>query len=115
MVRWALRVARPHGRTARAGPAPSRFRSAAGSPRRSCQASLEGLLDRPALTALVDEPVLEVVSEAEVAAVSLGERRFADDRDEPSQVASARQRRVELVGDGAVVLTGLALLRCRRS
>ena len=68
---------------------------------------------RPALAALVDEPVLEVVSEAEVPAVSLGERRLADDRDEPSQVASARQRRVELVGDGTMVLTGLALSDAR--
>ena len=76
---------------------------------------VERLLDGPALLALVDEPVLEVVREGEVAAVSLGERRLADDRDEPAQVAPARKRRVELVGDGAMVLAGLARRRCRRS
>jgi hypothetical protein len=32
------------------------------------------------MIALVDEPVLEVVGEGEVTAVSLGERRLADDR-----------------------------------
>jgi hypothetical protein len=45
---------------------------------------LECLFDVPALTALVDELVLEIVGEGEVTAVSLGERRLADDRDEPA-------------------------------
>jgi hypothetical protein len=43
---------------------------------------LERFLDVPALTALVDELMLEVVSEGEVTAVSLGERCLANDRDE---------------------------------
>ena len=68
---------------------------------------LERLLDAPAVAALVDERLLEVVGEGEIAAVSFRERRLADDRDEPAQVAPTCQRGVELVGDGSVVLAGL--------
>jgi hypothetical protein len=60
------------------------------------------------MTALVDEPVLEVVGEGEVTAVSLGESRLTDDRDEPAQVAPACQRRIELIGDGTMVLARFA-------
>jgi hypothetical protein len=45
---------------------------------------LECFFDVPATTPPVDELVLEVMREDEVTAVSLGERRLANDRDKPA-------------------------------
>src|SRR6476660_5334028 len=69
---------------------------------------IERLLNAPALTALIDEAVFEVVREREVAAVPIGERGLTDDRNEPSQVSAARKCSVELVSHGAMVFAGLS-------
>ena len=58
---------------------------------------------------MADDALLELIGEAKVAAVHVGERFLADNGDQLAEVTALSVRGVHLVGDSAMVLAGLAL------
>jgi hypothetical protein len=67
---------------------------------------VEGLFDRASPLTLADEAVFEVIDKGQDAAVVVGQRLFAHDRDEATQFLPATQEGRELVGKPAMVLAG---------
>ena len=81
----------------------------------SRQPLLEGLADRAPRAALVHELALELVGEAQRAAVGRREAGLADDGHHHAGLAAAGVDRVELVGPAAMLGAPCGRRRCRRS
>ena len=71
--------------------------------RKQLPGEVERLLDAPSPAGLVDERMLEALSEGQVAPIVVGERGLADDRYEPAQFAPTGKCGIELVGSRGVL------------
>ena len=71
--------------------------------------AVQGVVEVPAVVdALVDEPAVELVSEAQVGAVGLGEGVLAEELGELADVAGLGEEGDELGGELEVVVSGAA-------